>query len=276
MARDLVDSVLARSFNGLSLFGLSVTRRGRSVVSLVEMERVSRGRSGSNRDGSRGSGSSSLYKGSSPTMASLGITLEIIRVCASRKRASIRPVIADAKLAGHPGGRKLYKTLRGYFYWPTMAVDCYAVAKNCTACARERVKLRKNTKEMKLFTPNAPLGVFAIDIPGELVTTKRDNRYILVISDRYSKLVRTVPLEKITAAHIAPAFVHHWLLIYGPPARLLSDNRTQFTTRCFQNICLILGIRNVFTTTYHPQANGQVETFDRTRLPRCEGMSKYT
>ena len=48
-----------------------------------------------------------------------------------------------AKLAGHPGGRKLYKAFRRYFHWPTMALDCYAVAKNCAACARERVKLRK-------------------------------------------------------------------------------------------------------------------------------------
>ncbi|CDF36773.1 unnamed protein product [Chondrus crispus] len=169
-----------------------------------------------------------------------------------------------AKLAGHPGDRKLYKTLRRYFYWPTMALDCYAAAKNSAECARERVKLRRNTKEMKLFTPNAPLEFVAIDILEELITTKRGNGYILVISDRYSKLVRTVPLKKITAVHIAQAFVHLWVFIYGPPIKLLSDNDTQFTPPFFQNICRILGIRNVFTTTYHPQANGQVERFNRT------------
>ena len=70
-------------------------------------------------------------------------------------------------------------------------------------------EVEKNTKEMKLFTPKAPLEFVAIDILGELITTKRGNRYILVISDRYSKLVQTVPLKKITAAHIAQAFVHH-------------------------------------------------------------------
>ena len=145
-----------------------------------------------------------------------------------------------------------------------MALDCYAVAKHCAACARERVKLRKNTKEMKLFTPKAPLAFVAIDILGELITTKRGNRYIVVISDRYSKLVRTVPLKKITAAHMAQAFVHHWVFVYGPPVRLLSDNGTQFTARFFQNICRILGVRNVFTTKYHLQANGQVESFNRT------------
>ncbi|CDF38384.1 unnamed protein product [Chondrus crispus] len=158
-----------------------------------------------------------------------------------------------AKLAGHPGGRELYKTLRRYFYWPTMALDCYAVAKNCAACARERVKLRRNTKEMKLFTPKAPLEFVAIDILGELITTKRGNRYQL---------------------HIAQVFVHHWVFVYGPPVKVLSDNGTQFTARFFQNVYRILGIRNVFTTTYHLQANGQVERFNRTltsALPKYVG-----
>ena len=76
--------------------------------------------------------------------------------------------------------------------------------------------------------------------------------------------MRTVPLKKISAAHIVQAFVHHWVFVYGPPVRLLSDNGTQFTARFLQNICRILGIRNVFTTTYHLQANGQVERFNRT------------
>ena len=57
-----------------------------------------------------------------------------------------------------------------------MALDFYAVARNCANCARERVKLRKNAKEMKLFTPNAPLEFVAIDILGELITTSRGNQ----------------------------------------------------------------------------------------------------
>ena len=76
--------------------------------------------------------------------------------------------------------------------------------------------------------------------------------------------MRTVPLKKISAANIAQAFVHHWVFVYGPPVKLLSDNGTQFTARFFQNVCLILSMRNVFTTTFHPQANGQVERFNRT------------
>ena len=54
--------------------------------------------------------------------------------------------------------------------------------------------------------------------------------------------------------------------MYGPPSYLLSDNGAQFTAKFFQHVCNILGIRNLYTTTYHPQTNGQVERFNRTIL----------
>ncbi|MGH0053543.1 MAG: DDE-type integrase/transposase/recombinase [Sphaerochaetaceae bacterium] len=119
---------------------------------------------------------------------------------------------------------------------------------------------------MKLFPATEPFEMVAIDILGELIRSPRGNRYILVITDRFSKLVQTVPLKRITAAEIAKAFVNNWVFVYGPPKKLLSDNGTQFTSRTFQSICNILGIQNLFTTTYHPQANGQVERFNRTLL----------
>ena len=170
------------------------------------------------------------------------------------------------KLSGHPGGRKMYKTLARHFYWPALAVDCYAVARNCSACARERVTLRSNSKKMKLFPAKAPLESVSIDLLGELITTKRKNRYLLVICDRFTKLVRTVPLTSISSAKVAAAFIKHWIFVYGPPVSVLSDNGKQFTARFFIDVCRILGIKNVFTTTYHPQANGQVERFNRTIL----------
>ena len=90
----------------------------------------------------------------------------------------------------------MYKTLSRQFFWPALAVDCYAVSRNCAECARERVTLRQHSKELKLFPAKAPLESVSIDILGELVTTKRKNRYLLVICDRYTKLVRTIPLSR--------------------------------------------------------------------------------
>ena len=181
-------------------------------------------------------------------------------------RERILKISHYARTSAHPGGRRLYTSLRRDFYWPSMAMDCYAVARSCTSCARNRIKLRKNSKEMTLFPAHAPLEFVAIDILGELITSRRGYRYLLVITDRFSKLTRTVPLKRITAATVATAFVHHWVFTYGPPIKLLSDNGSQFTSKFFQNVCRILGVNNVFTTTYHPQTNGQAERFNRTIL----------
>lgn len=47
---------------------------------------------------------------------------------------------------------------------------------------------------------------------------------------------------------------------------LLSDNGKQFTPRLFTHVCELVGTTNPYTTTYHPQPNGQVERFNRTLL----------
>ncbi|CAN8062284.1 unnamed protein product [Agarophyton chilense] len=171
-----------------------------------------------------------------------------------------------SRLSGHLGRTKLFMTLRRYFYWRTLAMDCHATVSLCTACAKNRVRLYRKRKSMTLFQAKAPLQYVSIDILGELIRSRRGYRYLLVITDRFSKLVRTVPLKRITAAVITQAFIKLWVFIYGPPKVLLSDNGKQFVAKFFQNVCRIMGIRNVFTTTYHPQCNGHVERFNRTLI----------
>jgi transposase InsO family protein len=45
------------------------------------------------------------------------------------------------------------------------------------------------------------------------------------------------------------------------PQTLLSDNWGQFNSKFFQACHIELEIKQVFTTSYHPQCNGQVERF---------------
>ena len=44
----------------------------------------------------------------------------------------------------------------------------------------------------------------------------------------------------------------------------MSDNAQYFNSEFFQSVCKILNVENQFTTTYHPQTNGQVERYNRT------------
>ena len=171
-----------------------------------------------------------------------------------------------AKLGAHPGGKKMYGTMRRFLCWLSMAVDAYAVSRNCVSCAKNMIYVRQDRNFLKLFPAKAPPEFVAIDILGELIRTPRGNYYKLLISDQFSKLVRTVPLKKVAASEVAKAFVHHWVFPYDASIWLLSDNGKQFIEKHFRETCRMLGVKNLYTTTYDPQINGQVERFNRTIL----------
>ena len=175
-------------------------------------------------------------------------------------------VAHSAPTSAHPGRSKMYQTLRRHFYWPSMTVDIHQWVDRCDACARNRIKGQKNVYKMKLFPPSKPLEYVAMDILGPLPRAKAGKRFILVITDRFTKLTKTEALRTITALSVAKAFCRTWVYNFGTPKIVLTDNGSQFASRSFLQVCRILGIYKVFTTEYHPQTNGQAERFNRTIL----------
>jgi Integrase zinc binding domain/Integrase core domain len=161
-------------------------------------------------------------------------------------------------VAGHPGVSKMYAAMRRRFYWRNMHKEVAETVRHCTVCAKNRVTERKRTSFLKLFSASGPLEYVAMDILGPLPKQAHGNRFLFVISDRFSKLTRIVPLRTITALGVAKAFCYAWLFWYGPPRYLLMDNGTQFNAKLFLAVCRELGIEKIFTTAYHPQTNGQV------------------
>ena len=125
-------------------------------------------------------------------------------------------------IAGHPGQTRHRRIQRSY-YWPLMAADISATVRECTPCAKNRLRLPRKASEMKLFPATAPLDSVAIDILGPLPKSSRGFIFMLVISDRFTKLTQVVPLKRITAYDVAVAFVEHWVFKYAAPATLLSD-----------------------------------------------------
>jgi transposase InsO family protein len=80
---------------------------------------------------------------------------------------------------------------------------------------------------------------FGIDILTS-VNTREGNRFLLVTTDRFSKLDKAVTMPKITADAAVAAFFVHWIACYGAPVLLLSDNGAQFSAKLFQAICATL------------------------------------
>ena len=150
---------------------------------------------------------------------------------------TLRPRVLDlahySKLAGHPGQTRMYHHVRSMYYWPQMAADIYRTVRMCNACARNRVKLRKRAHALRIFPAQRPPESLSIDILGPLTKTKKGHRFLLVITDRFTKLSQVIPLRRIDAYTVAVAFMEAWIFKYGPPKTLISDNGKQFAAKFF-------------------------------------------
>jgi hypothetical protein len=164
----------------------------------------------------------------------------------------------------YPGVTRMLRTICWTYFWPNMAEDVLETIRQCDACAWNPITLSWRTNPLCLFPVNAPFDSVAMDTLGQLPKTRYENRFLLVIADRYSNITRTVPLRVTTALTVAQAFCYHWVFVYGPPVSLLTDNGPRFVAKFIQVACAELGIKKMFTTAYHLQTNDQVERYNRT------------
>ena len=76
----------------------------------------------------------------------------------------------------------------------------------------------------------------------------------------------------MTAEECACAYTTHVIARHGASSKLLSDQGRNFTSAFFKETCKILGVKQLFTTAYHPMNNGKLERFHKSL---CEGLSHY-
>ena len=85
--------------------------------------------------------------------------------------------------------------------------------------------------------------------------------YLLTMIDRTSRWPEAVPLSSITYESCARAFISPWVSRFGVPALPTLDQGAQFTSSVWSEVCSILGISRIKTTSLHPQSNGMIKRF---------------
>ena len=104
-------------------------------------------------------------------------------------------------------------------------------------------------------------------------------KYILVVTDIFSKWVKAFPIRATDTETLATILVDETVCRYGVPSTLHSDRGANLTSKvmsalCKSALCKRLGIRCTQTTAYHPQGNGQVERFNCTLEAMLSKMVK--
>ena len=103
-----------------------------------------------------------------------------------------------------------------------------------------------------------------MDILGELPVTEYENKYVLVISDYFTKWTKSFPMKHMEAAIVARIIVEEVFTILGIRVQIHSDHGRQFESRLFAEMCKLLTIDKTRTMPYHQKSDGMVERFNKT------------
>ena len=159
---------------------------------------------------------------------------------------------------GHWGIRRTYHMVGLQYWWSNMRQDVQTVLRTCTACSR--IKASFSTKPAQLHSLEIQ-GLFArwsVDLLGPLPTSKRGNRYVIVMIEGFSKQLEVEALPSKTAANTAYAFVRGVLCRYGACAEVVTDQGAEFQDE-FHHTLRAAFIDHRTTSANHPSANGQAE-----------------
>jgi hypothetical protein len=171
----------------------------------------------------------------------------------------------DSPWAGHFGFRRTYMKLQDRYWWPNMKTSIGNYIQSCIRCQRFNVDRQKPPGLLHpIESPNGPFQLIGIDFSGPFPVTPQGNKYVLAITDYFSKWVVAIPLPSQTAQVTAEALYEHYICIYGIPIRILSDQGSHFNNQLMSAFTKLLGCQHIKSTPYHPQTNGAIERFNST------------
>ena len=178
-------------------------------------------------------------------------------------RAKIFHEVHASRTGGHLGTKRVIAQVRQKFYWPRCKDDLKRWCRECGICAQIKPG-PGHRAPMKHLPTTCRLDRVHIDVLGELPETDRGNKYILVLTDHFSKWAHAWALPNQKAQTVADALMTDFFMIFGLPKQIHTDQGPNFESHLFAQMCEILGIEKTRTTPYRPQSDGQVERYNRT------------
>ena len=85
-----------------------------------------------------------------------------------------------------------------------------------------------------------------------------------MIVDWLTKVAHFIPVKTTyNGPRLAQLYMERIVCLHGVPKKIMSDQGTQFTSHLWQQVHSSLGTKLNFSTTYHPQTDGQTERINQ-------------
>ena len=110
-----------------------------------------------------------------------------------------------------------------------------------------------------------------------LPRTARSKDSIMVVVDRFSKMAHFTPCHKTDdAMNVANLYFRDIVRLHGIPRTVVSDRYTKFMKYFWKSLWKLVGTKLLFSTSYHPQTDGQTGVTNRTLGTLLRGLVSST
>lgn len=193
---------------------------------------------------------------------------------------SRRPALtALAHVKGHRGPLKTALTVElGGHSWVGLADDVALCQRGCEACVRDNSHAVVYHSAQAIPIPMGTLDRVHMDLldlgPSDVLNAEgQPFQYVLLFVDALSKFPVAYAIANKEMNTIATA-LWQFITLFGAPVVLVSDQGAEFVNEVIAGLAKLHGIDRRITSPYRPQANGQVERFNRALiniLRKCTG-----
>ncbi|KAJ0506019.1 putative nucleotidyltransferase, Ribonuclease H [Helianthus annuus] len=167
-------------------------------------------------------------------------------------------------LAGHFGREKTTALVRDQFYWPNISKKVTKVLNRCRVCHVAKTRHTNHGIYTPLPVPVRPWEDVSLDFVLGLPLTQRKKDSIMVVVDRFSKMAHFIPCVKTyDASQVARLYFAEIVRLHGVPKTITSDREVKFVSHFWRTLWKRLGAKLQFSSSYHPQTDGQTEVTNR-------------
>jgi hypothetical protein len=167
-------------------------------------------------------------------------------------------------LVGHFSHDKTFTQLSSSYYWPGMRTEVIKFVNRCRICQHAKGKRQNIGLYQPLPILERPWDAISMDSVLGLPRMQRGFDSIFVVVDRFSKMAHFMPCEKTSdATHVANLFFKEVVRLHSLPKSIVSNRNTKFVGHFWRTLWNKLGTDFSFSSSYHPQTDGQTEVVNR-------------
>jgi hypothetical protein len=160
---------------------------------------------------------------------------------------------------GHSGVTATFQRVKKLFTWTGLKSSVEDYVRQCQICQQSKHELIKPAGTLQpLPVPTGPWDDISMDFVDGLPKSDGYNS-IMVVVDRLTKVAHFVPLKHPYTSQVATVLWDNVIKLHGIPLTILSDRDNIFTGAIWRDLLSTTGTKLLYSTTYHPQTDGQTE-----------------